>query len=68
MPKGAPSVGMRVRDLELPPRSLLPLIVHPGGSPVVPDGGTLIEVGAVVLAVTVPEHEAFLRRILSGVD
>jgi Trk K+ transport system NAD-binding subunit len=59
---------MRVGDLELPPRSLLPLIVHPDGSPVVPDSDTMIEVGAVVLAVTVPEHEAALRRILSGVD
>ena len=68
VPKSAPSVGMRVRDLDLPARSLLPLIVHPDGSPVVPDGDTMIEVGAVVLAVTVPEHEAALRRILSGVD
>jgi trk system potassium uptake protein TrkA len=68
VPEGAPSVGMRVGDLDLPPRSLLPLIVHPDGSPVVPDADTMIEVGAVVLAVTVPEHESALRRILSGVD
>ncbi len=66
--KEASTVGRRVGELPLPPRALLPLVVHADGTPEVPGGDTVLTAGAVVLAVTLPEHEAALRRALTDGD
>ena len=68
MPAEAPSVGKKVSALDLPAESMLPLIMHPDGRPEVPTGETLIQGGAVVLAVTLPVHETELRRAFTGAD
>jgi trk system potassium uptake protein TrkA len=68
VPKDAPSVGKTVSELDLPPQSMLPLIMHPDGRPEVPGGETVIQGGAVILAVTLPEHENALRRAFTGAE
>lgn len=68
VPNDAPSVGKTVSALDLPPHALLPLIMHPDGRPEVPTGDTSIEGGAVVLAVTLPEHETALRYAFTGAE
>jgi len=62
----AVAAGNTVRVLELPAGALLPLVVHADGTPEVPTPETVLTVGATVLAVTLPEHEAELRRGLTG--
>ncbi len=66
IPPGAPAVGQTVRELRLPPHTVLTLILHPGGEPEVPGPDSLIQADAVVLAVTQPEHQPLLQRILTG--
>ncbi len=68
VPDDASTVGCSVGDLDLPPRALLSLVVHADGRPEVPTDATLIDAGAAVMAVTLPEHEAALRRALTGTD
>ena len=68
VPAEAPSVGQTVSSLGLPARALLPLIMHPDGRPEVPDGETVIQGGAVVLAVSLPEDETALRRAFTGAE
>jgi trk system potassium uptake protein TrkA len=62
----ATTVGTLIRDLVLPEGALLPLVVHADGHPEVPTPETQLTAGAAVLAVTLPEHEAELRRGLTG--
>ena len=67
-PPARPSVGNQLSSLNLPPHALVPLIMHPDGRPEVPTGETMIEAGAVVLAVTLPEHEVALRHAFAGTE
>ena len=62
----APSVGRTVGELDLPPNTVLTLVVHPDDRPEVPGPDSRLEAGATVLAVTVAEHEAKLRSLLTG--
>jgi trk system potassium uptake protein TrkA len=62
----AGTLGRTIGELELPPQAILPLVVHPDGRPEVPDDDTVLTAGAAVLAVTLPAHEAELRRALTG--
>ena len=66
VPESAPTVGRRVDSIDLPPGVLLSLVVRPDGTPEVPIGGTILEGGSEILAVTQPEHETELRRALTG--
>ena len=68
VPESGPSVGNQLSSLDLPPHALIPLIMHPDGRPEVPTGETMIEAGAVVLAVTLPEHEVALRHAFAGTE
>ena len=54
-----------MRHLGLPPRTVLTLILRPGGRPEVPGPDSILEPGAVVLAVTEPAQEERLRRLLT---
>ena len=60
------SVGRRVRDLLLPQRSLIPLLVDSDGFAKVPTPDTVLQDGDQVLAVTPPETEDALRAVLLG--
>jgi trk system potassium uptake protein TrkA len=62
----ASTIGSTVGSLKLPPESLLSLIVHADGRPEVPNAETVIDAGAALLAVTLPQHEAALRQALTG--
>ena len=68
MPPDAPVVGRMVRHLGLPPRTVLTLILRPGGRPEVPGPDSVLEPNAIVLAVTEPEQEERLRRLLTGAE
>lgn len=68
VPDEAPTLGRAVGSLELPPQVQLSLVIHRDGRPEVPNADTVIEAGAAVVAVTLPEHEAALRRVLTGAD
>ena len=65
IPAEARAIALPVRHLGLPPRTLLTLILRPGGRPEVPGPDTMIEAEAVVLAVTEPAQEDRLRRLLT---
>ncbi len=66
IPRLAPAVGCTVRDLSLPPHTVLALIIRDDDQPEVPGPNTLIQAGDVVVAVTQPQHEHALRDALSG--
>lgn len=68
IPEGASVAGRAVRDLGLPARTVLTLILRPGGRPEVPGPDSVLEPQAMVLAVTEPEQEEQLRRLLTGVE
>lgn len=68
VPPDAPVVGRMVRHLGLPPRTVLTLILRPGGRPEVPGPDSVLEPNAIVLAVTEPEQEERLRRLLTGAE
>ena len=65
VPEGARTAGRTVGSFTLPAEILLSLIVHADGRPEVPTAETVVDEGAVILAVTLPEHEARLRRVLT---
>jgi len=66
IPAAAAVIGRAVRHLGLPPRTVLTLMLRPGGRPEVPGPDTVLEADAVVLAVTEPAQEERLRRLLTG--
>lgn len=66
IPQIAPAVGCTVRDLELPPHTVLALIIRDDDQPEVPGPNTLIQSADVVVAVTQPQYEASLREALTG--
>ena len=66
IPQVAPAVGCTVRDLELPPHTVLALIIRDDDQPEVPGPNTLIQAADVVVAVTQPQYEASLREALTG--
>lgn len=66
IPADSAVLGRQVRHLGLPPRTVLTLILRPGGRPEVPGPDSVLEPNAVVLAVTEPEQEERLRTLLTG--
>ncbi|MDP2952716.1 MAG: NAD-binding protein [Chloroflexota bacterium] len=66
IPPNSPMIGQRLRDLPLPPGSLLPLIINKGKGPLIPTWETTLEAEDLVLALTKPEWEADLRAALTG--
>jgi len=65
IPSGSTAIGKEVRELPLPPGSLLSLIVKEEGVQV-PTPYTTLEAEDRVIAVTKPELEEALRNILTG--
>lgn len=66
IPANSPVVGKQIRDLKLPPDSLLSLIMGKGKRPRVPTEYTILQSEDQVLAMTKPEFETELRTALTG--
>ncbi len=67
IPPGATTVGKPIKELKLPPRSVLSLIIRKARKPVVPTGNTIVQAEDQIIAVTPPESEEALRTALRGV-
>ena len=68
IPRLAPCVGCAVRDLELPPHTVLALIIRADDEPEIPGPNTTIHAADVIVAVTQPQYESALRSALTGED
>jgi trk system potassium uptake protein TrkA len=61
------TVGKTVKELSLPEKSNLALIIPQDGSARTPSPGTVLQAGDQIIAVTTPESEEALRSALSGI-
>ncbi len=66
LPETSPAVGRSVRDVLLPPESLVSLIVDSGGVPRIPTGDTRLNPGDALVVVTRKESAPMLREALVG--
>jgi len=62
LPRDSTLDGLAVRDLRLPPESLVAIIIR-DGEPIFPSGGTTLRAGDEILAFTRSAHEEELRRL-----
>ena len=60
------TVGKSVKELSLPPESVLSLIIGKGQKPRVPTADTILQAEDRIIAVTPPESEEALRTALTG--
>lgn len=56
-------IGRPLRELSLPPESLIALVIR-NGTPIFPTGATVLEAGDEILALTRSRQEEELRRLL----
>ncbi len=66
IPAGSASVGKTIKELSLPPESILSLIIRKERKPIVPTASTILKAEDQVVAVTPPESEEALRAALIG--
>ena len=66
IPPESATVGKAVRELSLPPESILSLIISKQRKPKVPTANTIIQAEDQIIAVTPPESEEALRTALRG--
>lgn len=66
LPERSPAVGRSVREVLLPPESLISLVVDSGGVPRIPSGETRLSPGDVLVVVTRKECLDLLRDALIG--
>ena len=66
IPRLAACVGCTVRDLDLPPHTVLALIIREDDEPEIPGPNSTIHAADVIIAVTQPQHEPALRAALTG--
>ena len=66
IPAGSASVGKTIKELSLPPESILSLIIRKERKPIVPTHSTVLEAEDQIIAVTAPESEEALRAALIG--
>ena len=59
-------VGKTIKELSLPPKSNLFLIIRKGQKPIIPKANTILEAEDQIIAVTTPESEEKLRTTLNG--
>ena len=64
-PKSA-TVGKQVKELSLPPESILSLIIRKERKPTVPTTSTVLQAEDQIIAITRPEAEDELRAALTG--
>ena len=61
----SPVVGSPVRDISIPSESILALVIR-NGEPIFPTGGTILEAGDEIVALTRSAHESELRSLFFG--
>jgi trk system potassium uptake protein TrkA len=66
IPSTSPVVGRSIREVLLPPESLISLIVDPAGMPRLPGGDTRLNPGDALVIVTRKETLPLLREVLIG--
>ncbi|MDH5696122.1 MAG: TrkA family potassium uptake protein [Dehalococcoidia bacterium] len=66
IPPKSTTVGKRVKELSLPPGSVLSLIIRKQQKPHVPTANTILQAEDQIIAVTSPESEEALRTTLRG--
>jgi trk system potassium uptake protein TrkA len=66
IPPKSPTIGKMIKELALPPGSILSLIIRHQEKPLVPTADTIIQAEDQIIAVTTPEAEAALRTLLRG--
>ena len=66
IPPDSPTVGKSIKELALPPESVLSLIIRKARKPIVPTANTVLQAEDQVIAVTTPESEEVLRTALRG--
>jgi trk system potassium uptake protein TrkA len=66
LPESSPVAGRSVREVLLPPESLISLVVDPGGVPRIPSGETRLNAGDALVVVTRNESLDVLREALIG--
>jgi Trk K+ transport system NAD-binding subunit len=64
---GSATVGKTVKELSLPEKSNLALIIPHEGGARTPSANTVLQAGDQIIAVTTPESEEALRNALRGV-
>ncbi|HEX77776.1 MAG TPA: TrkA family potassium uptake protein [Dehalococcoidia bacterium] len=67
VPAGSGAVGRRLQEVNLPPGSIVALVIRRDQNPVVATPDTILEAEDQVIAATRPESETALREALSGV-
>jgi trk system potassium uptake protein TrkA len=66
LPETSPAVGRSVREVLLPPESLISLVVDSGGVPRIPSGETRLNQGDALVVATRKESLDMLREALIG--
>ena len=66
IPPDAACIGKRLRDIPLPPQSVISVIISNAKGAVVPTGDTQLEADDEVIAVTRSETEEQLRAVFTG--
>ena len=66
IPPDSTTIGKPVKELSLPPGSILSLIIRKARKPIVPTANTTLQAEDQVIAVTTPESEEALRTALRG--
>jgi trk system potassium uptake protein TrkA len=66
LPETSPAAGRSVREVLLPPESLISLVVDPGGVPRIPSGDTRLNTGDALVIVTRNECVELVREALIG--
>jgi trk system potassium uptake protein TrkA len=66
IPPNSPTIGKKVKELSLPPGSVLSLVIRKQEKPQVPTAETILQAGDQIIAVTTPETEKALRTMLRG--
>ena len=66
LPDTSPVAGRSIREVLLPPESLISLVVDPGGVPRIPSGETRLNAGDALVVVTRKESLDMLRQVLIG--
>jgi len=68
LPTEGHAVGKRIRELQMPPDSVLTLVIRQDERPLVPSLDTVLQAKDQVVAVTRPENEEDLREELTRVE
>ncbi len=66
IPPDSTTIGKPIKELSLPPESVLSLLIRKQQKPYVPAANTILQAGDQIIAVTTPESKEALRVALRG--